>query len=145
MGGNLGFLVLWILCIWAMENALWNLCCLFRWASKAYQAMPLRGRPLSLGMYMSRAMTRTSTGWLPLHQHSGISDFVVSNSKCIVSHSELLINMRVIVTGLTIKAIPLVPCTSVLFTGMRGLLSWSWLLGLAPILMVRRWESVASI
>ena len=53
--------------------------------------------------------------------------------------------MNVIVTALAIKAMPLVRWSSVLFTRMRGLILWFWLLGLAPILMMRRWEPVASI
>ena len=53
--------------------------------------------------------------------------------------------MTVIVIALAIKAMPLVHWSSILFTRVRGLVLWFWLLGLAPILMMRRWELVANI
>jgi hypothetical protein len=51
--------------------------------------------------------------------------------------------MKVTVTALAIKAMFLVRWSVVLFTHVRGFVLWFWLLGLTPILMVRRWEPVA--
>lgn len=53
--------------------------------------------------------------------------------------------MKVTVTDLVIKAMLLVLWPFVLFTHVRGLVLWFWLLGFTPILMMRRWASVASI
>jgi hypothetical protein len=82
-------LCFWALCVRAMDNALSKFCCLFRRAVKAYQAAPLRGRPLSLGMRKSRAMTRISIQWPIVLLLSKNSDFGLSNSECIISHPRL--------------------------------------------------------